>query len=195
MDESDLARVRPLFTESLALLAKRLGAAVIDGGTNSGVMQLMGRAREAGGYRFPLIGVATEGLVSWPGGPQAGDEMLEPHHTHFVLVPGSRWGDESPWLARLATALSASQPSVTVLINGGETAWDDVLHSVGENRRVIVVAGSGRTSDSLASAVRGERAGKRARNLAASGLLTAVDLANGPGGLSDAVERILSPKE
>src|SRR5438876_8878179 len=42
--EPELDRLRPLFTE-LVLAAARLGAAVVDGGTDAGVMRLLGRAR------------------------------------------------------------------------------------------------------------------------------------------------------
>ena len=36
---------RPLFVEMLAPLVQDLGACVVDGGTDTGVMRLMGRAR------------------------------------------------------------------------------------------------------------------------------------------------------
>jgi hypothetical protein len=69
--------------------------------------------------------------------------VLEAHHTHFVLTPGSEWGDESIWISRLATALASTQPSVSVLINGGEIAYQDLAHSVEQLRPVIVIEGSG----------------------------------------------------
>jgi hypothetical protein len=90
--------------------------------------------------------------------------------------------------------LSGPHRSVTVLINGGEIAWNDALHSIRDNRPVIVVAGSGRTSDHLASAARGapRHVAAHAKDIVDSGLLMVVDLADGPAGLSSAVERILS---
>jgi hypothetical protein len=69
------------------------GAAIVDGGTDSGVMRVMGRVRDATSASFPLIGVAAMGNVIAPGiraQPDAAE--LEPHHTHFVLVPGAVWG-------------------------------------------------------------------------------------------------------
>jgi hypothetical protein len=56
-------------------------------------------------------------------------------------------------------------------------------------RRVLVVAGSGRTADLLATALRGEAAGERARRLAASGLLSAVDSAS----LATELRTLLAP--
>jgi hypothetical protein len=56
---------------------------VIDGGTDAGVMQLIGRARAASGGRFPLIGVAAEGTVMVPGAGTSSPDAteLEPNHT------------------------------------------------------------------------------------------------------------------
>ena len=64
-------------------VAERRDAVVIDGGTDSGVMQLIGRARSALGGRFPLIGVAAEGTVLVPEAgtpsPDAVETGAEPH--------------------------------------------------------------------------------------------------------------------
>ena len=35
---------------------------------------------------------------------------LDPDHTHFNLVPGNGWGDESPCLANAATQLASNRP-------------------------------------------------------------------------------------
>src|SRR5206468_11337979 len=64
---------------------------------------------------FPLIGVAPAGAVALPrsSDPHPAPEAvpLEPHHSHFLLVPGERWGDESPWLAAVVAALAGDRPS------------------------------------------------------------------------------------
>jgi hypothetical protein len=99
---------------------------------------------------------------------------LEPAHTHFVLVPGSAWGDEAPWIARVAGAIADGRPSVTVLVNGGEIAWTDVAESTRAKRRVLAVAGTGRTADALASAVAGTSDDARANALVATGFVETV---------------------
>ncbi len=196
LTDSDLDRLRALFTDSLAPLAESLGAAMIDGGTDAGVMQLMGQARAAGAYHFPLIGVAVEAMVTWPGLPERKDTApLEPHHTHFVFVPGSSWGDEAEWIPQVAKALTGASESATVLIDGGEVAWQDVLHSVRQGRTVIVVDGSGRTADQVAAAMRGEAGDERAQAIIASGRLMVVNLADGPMSLTSAIESKLIKKE
>lgn len=197
LSNSDMARLRPLFVEVLAPLAEAMGAFVVDGGTDSGVMRLMGQARAETDATFPLIGVAAAGLVALPdvAFSRPDTALLEPHHTHFVLVPGSRWGDDSPWLARVASVLADKAPSVTVLVNGGEIAWEDVSQSVKAGRPVVVIAGSGRTADTLAAALRGEAADERARELVASGLLQAINLTDGFDTIDQMIKAILYTKE
>jgi SLOG in TRPM, prokaryote len=92
-----------------------------------------------------------------------------------VLVPGAEFGEEAPWIARVATELAGGWPSVTVLVSGGKVAYTDVACSLRAGRPVLAIAGSGRTADQLASAVRGGPADERAVRLAASGLVEVVD--------------------
>jgi SLOG in TRPM, prokaryote len=192
LDAGDLDRLRPLFERALVPVAERLGAFVIDGGTDAGVMHLLGRARSACGATFPLIGVAAAGTVSFPGAPSEHKDAapLDADHTHFVLVPGRDWGVESPWIARVGTELAGGSPSATVLVNGGEIAYADVQYSLAAGRPVLAIAGSGRTADELASAAQGGPADERAVRLAASGLVRAVD-AGDPGALGRALDAVL----
>jgi hypothetical protein len=196
LSDEDLTRLRLLFVEVLAPLAEALGASVVDGGTDSGVMQLIGQARAEIGATFHLIGVAPEGKVALPEQILSSKgTALEPHHTHFVLVPGSQWGDESPWLVHVASVLADKEPSVTVLVNGGEIALKDVSENVKAGRSVLVIAGSGRLADTLAAALHGEATDERVRELAACGLLRAIDLTESVDNLSRAIEEMLSAKE
>lgn len=195
LSREDQAQVRSLFVKVLAPLAETLGAAVIDGGTDTGIMRMMGQARRRTHGSFPLIGIAPEQMAILPGKSASHPDAanLEPNHTHFVLVPGRYWGDESAWIARLASALSDGFPSLTVLINGGEVTWSDASHNVGQGRPLLVVAGSGRTADALADALAGKITDERARKLVASGLMQAVDLRSSEK-LSCVIHEILSSK-
>jgi hypothetical protein len=172
---TELQRLQGLFGGGLVPILEERGAVAVDGGTDVGVMRLLGQGRALLSGAFPLVGVVAEGTVRLPGEayPQDGAE-LEPHHTHFVIVPGDEWGAEAPWIARTATALAKEAPSVTVLVNGGEIAYADAERSVDAGRPVVVVAGSGRTADQLDAALRGQPADNRARALVASGLVSSV---------------------
>ncbi len=176
MDKQDWQRLQTFFLEKLVPLATTLGAAVVDGGTDTGIMQLMGQAHARLSAPFPLIGVAVAEKMTIPVDPSTQRAQPEPHHTHFVLVPGVCWGDESSWMSHIANVLSAPAASVTIVVNGGETSWKDVEMSVAAGRPVIVVGGSGRTADVLARALHGEVSDGRAERLLASHLLRVVDV-------------------
>lgn len=150
MSEADQATADRTVHQVVLPVVRQTGATVVDGGTASGVMQLIGIAASETGWTGPLVGVAVEGLVAAPG-DAAGDRVpLDPHHTHVLLVPGSAWGDEAPLLARLATLLAAGAPSATLLVNGGDIGRTDIASSRAEGRPVIVLRGSGRLADELA---------------------------------------------
>ncbi len=130
-------------------------AAIVDGGTDSGVMAAIGQARNKGRHKFPLVGVAVESLVNWPGEPtdrSAGQDVfhwkrITPTLSSFL----ADWGDESKSLADVGTAIAGDNPSVTILLNGGHIAKQDVAHSLVANRPVIVLSGTGRYADELAA--------------------------------------------
>ncbi len=145
--------------QTLATVAEELGALVVCGGTDMGVMAEIGQARNQNGYRFPLIGITLKELVTWPGGPHSlhflrwGKKRwdLAEHYSHFILVPGSEFGDESAWIVEAATLLSKNHRSVTVLINGGNVSRKDIELSAKSGRPVIAIGGTGRLANDLAS--------------------------------------------
>jgi hypothetical protein len=77
-----------------------------------------------------------------------------------------------------------------VLVNGGHIAYDDVERSVQDGRRVVVVAGSGRTADTLADALDGAESDERVQALTDSGLIGSVRV-DQPAALADALGAIL----
>jgi len=70
----------------------------------------------------PALGVVAAGPVKLPQerATRHVETVLEPNHTHFVIVPGKEWGAESPWIALTATVHAGTARCVTVLINGGQ---------------------------------------------------------------------------
>jgi TRPM family ion channel len=143
---------------AISRTAEDMRAVVICGGTDMGIMAEIGQIRSRKGYKFPLVGVTPEALVTWPSGPHStkflwwGQQrwQLESHYSHFILVPGSQFGDESPWIVDTATLLSTGQRSVTILINGGEVARKDINLSLENGRPVIALSRTGRLADELA---------------------------------------------
>jgi hypothetical protein len=178
MGKKAFRTVDRVLRDDVVPVVERRNAVVIDGGTDSGVMRLIGRARSALGGRFPLIGVAAEGTVLVPGAgtPSPDAVELEPNHTLFLLVPGRRWGDESRWMMDVAGVVAGRRSSVTVLMNGGQVAYTDVAASLASGRPVVVLAGSGGTADAIARARAGNGDDNRAVEIAASPLTTVADL-------------------
>jgi SLOG in TRPM, prokaryote len=188
-----LNRLRAAFVEGIAPVMQKYGAVGVDGGTRSGVMRLFGEARAATGATFPLVGVVVAGLVQLPNeqDPEHVKTRLEPNHTDFVFVPGKRWGAEAPWIARTATVIAATAPSITVLVNGGQIAYRDVKKSVETGRRVVVIAGSGRTADVFVDALAGAPADERAATLVKSGLIRSVPMSE-PAVLAESLTSMLA---
>jgi hypothetical protein len=157
MTPESLDQLQTVFNQVLAPMAQALNLTVLDGGTDAGVIHMMGQARHHIGGDFSLIGVVPQGKVRLPhdSGPAAGDDRhdLEPHHTHFFLIPGDDWGSESPWLADFASQVAANQPSLTLLINGGKVALTDLQANLATGRPALVLAGSGRLADTIALAL------------------------------------------
>src|ERR1700690_1532155 len=134
--------------QTLSKIAEDLNAVGICGGTDMGVMAEIGQIRWRSAYRFPLVGVTPEELVTWPSGPRSTKFLwwgkqrwqLESHYSHFILVPGKQFGDESPWIVDAATIISKGHQSVTILVNGGEVSRKDIELSLGNSRPVIVLS-------------------------------------------------------
>lgn len=194
LEAADEDRVSALFRDHVVPAVMHSGASVVDGGTDSGIMRAMGAARSETGARFQLVGVAAAGTVSSPDdrSEHQSGAGVDANHSHIVLVPGDAWGDESPWLSEIAAALSAGHASATLLVNGGEIAYDDVHHSLAAGRPVVVIAGSGRTADAIASAGVDLGGYERARRVAASPLVRVVSL-DAPEVLSATLASLLTP--
>jgi hypothetical protein len=156
--DKEQAVVTQQAVQTISRIAEDMKALVICGGTDMGVMAEIGQTRSQHGYKFPLVGVAPADLVTWPDGPHSTNFLwwgkkhwqLEPHYSHFILVPGSKFGDESPWIVDAATILSKGHHAVTVLINGGEVSRKDIGLSLEHGRSVIVLSRTGRLADEIA---------------------------------------------
>ena len=129
----------------VARLAEETESIIIDGGTQAGIMTEIGKQRKRHGYSFPLIGVVFDSLIM----KEEPASILDPNHTHFFLIPGDNWGDESSWISKIATKITGNHKSITVLINGGNISRQDVEYSLLENRPTFVIRGTGRLADEI----------------------------------------------
>lgn len=172
LDQKLKNRLSQLY-RSIAKTAAASEALIIDGGTQAGVMAMMGEAVATNGHKTPLVGVSPAGKVSYPGNISLDGTPLEPNHTHFVLVEGHEWGNETPTLFDLVRHLTrntsangadaahieqtnntgnASIPVLAVLSGGGNIAKQEVLRVVRQNIPLLVVEGSGGYADEISAA-------------------------------------------
>ncbi|HET6734465.1 hypothetical protein [Mycobacterium sp.] len=195
IDDGDLAALAELLTTHVIPMVDKCSATIVDGGTDSGIMRLIGQARSATDRSFQLIGVVAAGTVRVPDSaePHIDDAAdIEPNHTHIVVVPGDSWGDETPWLSAVADNIASDMPSATLVINGGAITLDDALASVLAQRPVIVLADSGRAADEIAGAQTGQSARESAQAIADSPLTTVVSMRD-PARLIAAITDALNP--
>lgn len=165
LDDSRKADLATLFADGVTPVAAELGAVVIDGGTQSGVMAIMGEAVAQHPGTCQLLGIAPKGKIVHPeivGASAVSDgASLEPHHSHFVLVESADWGGETTTMLELARAFNA--PTAAILVNGGAIAADEALQSVRNGWPLLVLEGSGRFADELSAAVRDGQSAKSAK--------------------------------
>jgi SLOG in TRPM, prokaryote len=144
--------------QAVARTAEDMNAVIVCGGTDMGIMAEVGQMRSRNGYKFPLVGVTPEALVTWPNGPRSAKFLgwgekrwqLESHFSHFILVPGDHFADQFPWIIDTATQLSKEQRSVTILMNGGEVSRKAIELSLENGRPLIALSRTGRLADELA---------------------------------------------
>ena len=182
METQHIERMRPL-VQTLSEWASINDAAIITGGTYSGVMRLICEVHQQHSHQYPLIGVAPDERVHYPEFDNYGPTSpLDNRHTHFVLVEGDDWGDESQTAIDLARSLAgAARNALGLLINGGDVALQDILLATEPSPGydavpVWVIAGSGRLADRLAAAIRQPATAEPAlRSHASNAALTVVD--------------------
>ena len=160
---------------------------VITGGTNAGIFSIWGEAlQKYGKPAAPCIGVTI----------RVGLEQLEPHHTHFVLVEGDNWGDETAVMYGLVEALAKHCPSLAIYAGGGSGAISEMLQNVLQKREIVLIAGSKRSTDTVIAAYSEETSNrdKRIEQIVSEGQLTIFSINQPPIELSGLIRNRLSSK-
>ena len=171
MDAELKTEIAACFRDAILPVVADKGVLIIDGGTQSGIMEIVGRLGAETTPRPIMLGVAPFGAVAFPGRAQmAGvhafadapemetDKLapLDPNHSHFALTPTEEWGSETETMFRLATALSGPtagpRPVVALLFNGGNIARQEALSCVRRGWPLIALQGTGRLADQIAEA-------------------------------------------
>lgn len=154
------------FIEAVVEVAFNKRIMLVDGGTNTGVMQLIGSFFEKISKSDPncilppLIGFVPEPKVNYPGASIEGRDpkadSLDPNHSCFVLVNDvQEWGDEVDSMFALVNSLSARLPSVSLIVNGGLTTLKEAVRNARDGREIIVIEGSLRATRAIIAAING----------------------------------------
>lgn len=145
----DEQRCREVLGPAVRDAAFAARAVVVDGGTDAGVMRVVGRARAADPSAIRvLVGVAPRSKVALPGEDREG-VAVEPHHTHAVLTPGAEFGAERGTLFDITAALAGSHPVAVVLAGGGTEARNEALEAARRGWPLLVLARTGGTADAV----------------------------------------------
>jgi prepilin-type processing-associated H-X9-DG protein len=180
---AQLARLGPLLEKVVVAVAESEQATVVGAGATGGLAEALGQARGRKKAGFPMVGVASDG---------AGVADLEPEHTHFVLVPVDHGAGLARWVSAVATAAAGGNRSVALVAAGGEPAWEAIAAHARAGRLVMAVARTGGVADQLAAACDGRTTDPRARALADSGQVFAVDPAKGASYVAEVLKGVLS---
>lgn len=194
LSAEDGARLARQVHEGLAPALLHAGAAVVDGGTDAGIMGMLNAALGRVGFGGPYIGIAPAGVTILPGEPaEEGAYPFGAHHTHIIQVEGEKFGDERAPMFSLAAHLATGQRSLAVLVNGGKGTQMEALENVRQGREVVVLRGSGRLADEIAAALDApQQARPDIRQLITLGRFTPFDLRNPPAFLLDFLIRKLA---
>ncbi|HEY5891909.1 MAG TPA: hypothetical protein VIT91_01645 [Chthoniobacterales bacterium] len=191
LDEDLSTRLESILVDGLARVASEESLTLITGATDAGIFSMLGRGVEKWGLNAPLIGVAPDKLVTWPG-KEAGDVPLEPHHTHFVLVEGDDWGDETDEMYALISDLSHDCPFVAVFAGGGQITVREMQTNVAQQRTMILIAGSGRNTDAVLEARRtGGSSDESIAQIAAEGRIVPFDIHSDAQALGRLIQELL----
>ncbi|WP_447003245.1 hypothetical protein ACRAKI_26625 [Saccharothrix isguenensis] len=183
LDTELAATVLPVLRAVLAAAARE-DAVVITGGADVGVTHLLGLAAESLDGRWPrIVGVAPSGRVAAEEAePAEGEVRLNVNHDTAVLVPGSRWGEETPALFRTVDAVAGwKRPALALLIGGDDLARAALVDHLGRDRPLLVLAGTGALADEIAGGrldEPGESGGAAAANAPEANAATAANRAD-----------------
>lgn len=150
MDDIYTQQLNDLFTDGLARFAQHYQVMIADGGTHAGGVKAIGQSRHTIQGTFPLVGVAVTQTVTYPGGPLKTPNrwLLNPYHSHFLLVKADIFSAESPLLMGLAIARPV--PALAIIVNGGDIVREESLVHAKNKTPLVVLKGSGRFADELA---------------------------------------------
>ena len=154
---------------------------VVDGGTEAGIMKIIGEVFERAKYHKlniigyeedklqgqnarswdPLLmGFVPEPKVSYPGVDRSPPDYapLDPNHIYFVMVLDAKeWGQEVECMFSFLGYLATQRqiPTINIVANGGRVTIKEAYHAAQQGRHVVVLEGSKRAAEVIVAALDG----------------------------------------
>lgn len=186
-------QLRRLLVDSLARVAAENAITLVTGGTDAGIFSLLGEGLAKWGREAPCLGVTPSTPVTWPGRSQ-GQTPLEPHHSHFIVVDGKDWGDEMQTMYSVVQSLSQDCASIAVFAGGGNVTLREMRANVEQGREMILIAGSGRSTDAVLDIHAGSTSSVQAlQEIASKGRIVRFEIERGPEQFTRLLESHISP--
>jgi len=198
MSSEDGVKLERAISDGVARAAVELNANVVDGGTDSGTMGMLNSALRERNHTGFYIGVAPDQLTHLPNAPTNGHlEPLGDAHTHYVLVEGEHWGDELKPMYALVDALAEGVPSLGILVNGGMGTENELDENISDDRKVMVLDGSGRLADKISLQLRfpGTFGNTHIEKMAKDGDFAIFDIDLDPDQLAKKIKAYLKPTQ
>lgn len=167
------SQLQRVFDRGLAQAAAMTNAWIFTGGTDSGVMKLVGEAMHKGGLvDVPVVGIAPwnavhgksalagcKGQEVFVDAGRASRESIEgrlnPYHTHQILVDSgpmaAGWGSEIELRSRLERTYATAKgvPVVLLVVQGGPGTLDMMLASANLGCPLLILADSGGAASAI----------------------------------------------
>lgn len=128
-DESVRDAADLLFRHVVIPACVEANAVIVTGGTNAGVMALVGDAvadaTATTGHGPLLVGVAPSHLIVSAGSASGDSAEAEPRH-RLITTPGKEWGDEAPFLVRIAEHIAKDRGVTVLAVGGGKGARSEI---------------------------------------------------------------------
>lgn len=144
-------RLMDLLGRGVAQAAVESNAILIDDGTKEGVSAIVGQGVADRGGKSKLIGVLPQGKSAGVESP-AGEQELDPNHTHFIRDEQEKDVSQAVTMSRLAEVASCNKDWILTILVGGEmegASLDMVLQAVRRGWQLLVIEGSGPLADEI----------------------------------------------
>src|SRR5262245_24787129 len=194
LDAGVVAALLPLFERGLLRAASAVGATILDGGTDAGVMSAVGQAKGATGSAATLVGVAPATKVTYPNDDRQakGTTSLEPNHDAVILARAADYGGETALLFEVLDVVMGSQPAVVVVAGGGDVTEKELTLAAKRRLPIVAISGSGGVADQLiAAAAADDTAEGPLAEIAATADISDIPLDADPSDLQRRLARIL----